>query len=232
VGYARAARADVVIDGTDNVETRYLLNDAAVKHGVPWVYGACVGMTGRVMGIVPNVTPCLRCVFPDPPGPGEIETCDTAGVFAPAAAIVASLQVAAAVKILLGDTGTLPLTTIDAWAPRVHEVSTSGARSDDCPTCGKRRWEFLDAATTPTTSLCGRDTVQVRPASSNVKLNPDEVERRLAAVGDVQRTPFLIRCALRDGGLKVTVFMDGRALVHGTDDAAVARSTYARYIGA
>jgi len=225
-----AAGIHVIVDGTDNVETRYLVNDVAVKLGLPWVYGACVGMGGRVMGVVPGVTPCLRCVFPDPPGPGEIETCDTAGVFAPAAAIVASLQVATAVKILLGQTQSLPLTTIDAWAPRFRHVSTAGARRDDCPTCGRRTFAFLEGPSAAATSLCGRDIVQVRPAS-HVRLNPDEIERRLATVGDVQRTPFLIRCSLREGGLRLTVFMDGRALVQGTNDLSVARSAYARYIG-
>jgi adenylyltransferase/sulfurtransferase len=232
LGTAGSARADILIDGTDNAETRYLINDAAVKHAVPWVYGACIGMGGRVLGIVPGKTACLRCVFPMPPGPGEIETCDTAGVFAPAAAIVASLQVATAVKILLGEADSLPLTTIDVWTPRFRTVLMTDGRRRDCPACGQRLFEFLDGASVATTVLCGRETVQVRPMSSAVRLDPDQVERRLLTAGDVQRTPFLIRCVLREGGLKLTVFMDGRALIHGTSDMGIARSTYARYIGA
>ena len=225
-------RADVVLDGTDNAEVRYLLNDAAVKLGVPWVYGGCVGVGGRVMAVVPGRSPCLRCLFPEPPGAGELETCDTAGVLAPAAAIVASLQVVAAIKILLNHDVPDELFTIDTWQGRVQSVSTRGGRRDDCPTCGRRQFEFLDRAASGTTSLCGRDAVQVLPPMGKGAIDRDRIASRLASAGVVESTPHLVRCTLRDSGLALTVFPDGRAIVKGTTDSAVARSVYARFVGA
>jgi adenylyltransferase/sulfurtransferase len=230
---------DLVLDGTDNVETRYLVNDAAVKHAKPWVYGACVGTGGRVMGIVPGRaggargTPCLRCMFPQPPGPGELETCDTAGVLASAAAVVASLQVVEAMKILLDDaTAARELVTIDLWPLRIKTISTLDARRADCPTCGGRKFEFLDVrAGAAATSLCGRNTVQVRPASNGSPIDLDAAAARLGVAGAVERTPFFVRCMLRDGDLSITLFPDGRAMVHGTADLAVARTIYARFVG-
>jgi adenylyltransferase/sulfurtransferase len=229
---------DLVMDGTDNVETRYLVNDAAVKLSRPWVYGACVGTGGRVMGIVPGRAgaPCLRCMFPEAPGPGELETCDTAGVLASAAGVVASLQVVEAMKLLLGDaTAARELVTIDLWPLRIRTISIADARRSDCPTCGQRRFEFLDArAGAAATSLCGRNTVQVRPASNGTTgatIDLDAAAARLGVAGAVERSPFFVRCALRDSNLSITLFPDGRAMVHGTADLAVARSIYARFIG-
>ena len=224
---------DLVMDGTDNVETRYLINDAAVKLSKPWVYGACVGTSGRVMGILSGKTPCLRCMFPQPPGPGELETCDTAGVLGSAANVVASLQVVEAMKILLGDaTAASELVTIDLWPVRIKTISTADARRADCTTCGRRQFEFLDARPgVAATSLCGRNTVQVRPATNGSTIDIDAVAERLQNVGPVERSPFFIRCSLRDGNLSITLFPDGRAMIHGTADLALARSVYARFIG-
>jgi adenylyltransferase/sulfurtransferase len=224
---------DLLLDGTDNVETRYLVNDAAVKRGVPWVYGACVGVAGRVMGIVPGRSPCLRCMFPQPPSPGELATCDTAGVLAGAANVVASVQVVEAMKILLGDaTAATELATIELWPLRVRTISTIGARRHDCPTCAARRFEFLSVRPgAAATSLCGRNTVQVRPAQDGSPIDLDAVAARLASVGLVDRTRFFVRCAPRDSDLTLTLFPDGRAMVHGTNDPAAARSLYARFVG-
>jgi adenylyltransferase/sulfurtransferase len=223
----------LVLDGTDNAETRYLVNDAAVKHGRPWVYGACVGTSGRVMAILPGKTPCLRCMFPQPPGPGELETCDTAGVLASAANVVASLQVVEAMKILVGDaTAGRKLVTLDVWPLRIKTISTDGARRSDCPTCCERKFEFLHARPGQTAmSLCGRNTVQVRPTSNGTAIDLDAAADRLAVAGPVERSPFFVRCNLRDGNLSITLFPDGRAMVHGTADLSVARSIYARFIG-
>ena len=223
-------RADAILDGTDNADVRYLINDAAVKHGVPWVYGGCVGTTGRAMAIVPGTTPCLRCLFPDPPGPGELATCDTVGVLAPAAAVVASLQVTLAMKLLLGHEAPAHLVTLDLWQMRVQTVSTRGGRRDDCPACGRRDFAFLDRAASGTTSLCGRDAIQVLPAA-RTKLDPRQLAARRATAGAVESTPHLIRCTLSESGLGLTVFPDGRAIVKGTTDPSVARSVYARFIG-
>ncbi|MEO6436521.1 MAG: ThiF family adenylyltransferase [Tepidisphaeraceae bacterium] len=234
---------DLALDGTDNVETRYLLNDACVKRNVPWVYGACVGTTGRVMGIMPGGTarggdaggsPCLRCLFPDPPGPGDLATCDTAGVLGAASNVVASLQVAEAMKILLADaSAATELTTIDLWPVRVRTISTRGARREECQACGLRRFEFLDVRPGATaTSLCGRNTVQVRPPAANrATIDLKAITQRLSTAGDCEQTSFFVRCALRESGLTLTLFPDGRGLVHGTSDVALARSVYARFVG-
>src|SRR5262249_54562347 len=149
---------DLIIDGTDNVETRYLINDAAVKHSVPWVYGACVGTEGRVMSIRPGATAGLRGVFPEPPGPGEMPTWDTAGVLGPVAAIVASLQVIAAIKLLIEASAGAELIRIDGWNSSLRRVQTVEKRAD-CPTCSLQRFEFLDSAAGGDVRLCGRDAV-------------------------------------------------------------------------
>jgi molybdopterin-synthase adenylyltransferase len=224
-------RADVILDGTDNAEVRYLINDAAIKHEIPWVYGGCVGTSGRVMAIIPGRTPCLRCLFPEAPTAGELQTCDTAGVLAPAAAIVASLQVVAAMKILLGHEAPHELISLDLWPSRIQTVSTVGGRRDDCPACGLRQFEFLNRAASGTTSLCGRDAIQVLPTAPG-HLDPQHIASRLATAGKVELTPHLVRCTLSESGLALTVFPDGRAIIKGTTDSAVARSVYARYVGA
>jgi adenylyltransferase/sulfurtransferase len=219
---------DLILDGTDNVETRYLINDVAVKHKLPWVYGACVGTEGRMMSIVPHQTACLRCVFPQPPGPGELPTCDTAGVLAPVANIVASLQVTIAMKLLLsGEAG--PLVRVDGWSPRLHVTDTRDARRDDCPTCAQGRFEFLDrAASGGGARLCGRNAVQVRP-DLRFDLSLDALAAKLGTTMAIQRWPYLLRG--REGEIEISVFPDGRAIVHGTSDVARARAIYSRYIG-
>jgi adenylyltransferase/sulfurtransferase len=222
---------DVVLDGTDNVETRYLVNDVAVKHGVPWVYGACVGTSGRVMGIVPGKTPCLRCVFPEPAGPGELPTCDTAGVLAATAGIVASLQVSHALAILLGE-APAEMVTVQLWPTRISTISTADARRQDCPTCGRQEFRFLEVrAGSVAAALCGRNTVQIRPAKFDGTVDIQAIAERLKSAGTVQHQPHYLRCELREGGLSLTVFCDGRAMVHGTADTTLARSIYAKFVG-
>lgn len=234
---ASRARVDLILDGTDNVETRYLLNDLSVKHGVPWVYGACVGTEGRVMTVRPPHTACLRCVFPDPPGPGELPTCDTAGVLGPLAGVVASLQAVAALKLLSGNGDAIAdeMLTIDAWANRIRALDLRGGKRPDCPTCAARRFEFLDAAASARrpVSLCGRNAVQVRPERAG-SVDLPSLASRLSPLATVTRTPYLLHADLRDGGapLRLTVFPDGRLIVTGTTDLNRARSLYARYVGA
>ncbi len=224
---------NVIIDGTDNVQTRYLLNDAAIKHGIPWIYGACVGAQGRVMVIRPGISPCLRCVFPIPPAVGELPTCDTAGVLGSAAAVVASLQVVAAMKILTGNTDAIDdrLIAMDLWSGRFRSIDTSGLRSD-CACCGKRQFEFLDSPVEATLAqLCGRHAVQVRPAAP-VKIDLPALAAKLEIVGKVEHSPFLLRCQLmEETGISLTVFADGRAVVNGTIDLARARALVSRYLG-
>jgi adenylyltransferase/sulfurtransferase len=227
--------AELVLDGTDNVETRYLINELCMKYDKPWVYGACVGMEGRVMTVVPRTTACLRCVFPEPPGPGELPTCDTAGVFGPLAGVVASLQSIAAIKLLSGNAGAIrhELTTIDAWTNRFRTIDLTEAKRPDCPTCGLRRFEQLERGTSgQPVSLCGRNAVQVRP-NAGIAVKLESLASKLEPFGVLTRTPYLLRLDLRDDpALRLTVFPDGRLIVAGTTDVNRARSLYARYIGA
>jgi adenylyltransferase/sulfurtransferase len=224
---------DLILDGTDNVATRYLINDVSVKAGIPWIYGACVGTEGRVMTIRPLAGPCLRCVFREPPDPRELPTCDTAGVLGPVASVVGSLQALAALKLLTGNAVAVSdeLLKFDLWSNRVRSVRTGSAKRPDCPACGLRRFVFLESRDRDMTArLCGRDAVQVRPAGS-VKLELEQLASRLQVAGSVQLTPFMVRCTLDEGGLSLTAFEDGRILVLGTSNPARARAVVAKYVG-
>ena len=223
---------DLILDGTDNVETRYLVNDLAVKHGIPWVYGACVGTDGRVLPVIPGRTACLRCVFPEPPAGSDLPTCDTAGVLGPVAGVVASMQAVAAIQLLTGGGDALrpALWAGDLWAGRTRSVAVE--RRPDCPACGRREFAFLSRPAGQSTTLCGRHSVQVRPAAGDVRLDLAAAARKLSSAGEVQHTPFLVRCRLRgEAGIELTVFADGRMIVSGTTDGSSARSFYARYVG-
>ena len=223
---------DVILDGTDNVDTRYLINDLAVKESVPWVYGACVGVEGRCMAVTPPVSACLRCLFPEPPAPGELPTCDTAGVLGPAAAAVGALQATAAIQILLGQPPPRQMLVMDLWAGRFRAVSTADAKRPDCGTCGQRHFEFLENESgSRSTSLCGRNAIQVRPACG-VQLDLAHVASKLTSAGEVECSAHFVRCVLRENAnTRVTVFPDGRAIIQGVTDAERARSLYARFVG-
>lgn len=224
--------ADIILDGTDNADVRYLINDVAVHLSKPWVYGAAVGTEGRAMLIVPGRSPCLRCVFPDPPLAGELPTCDTVGVLGPTTAAVGALQANLAMQQLFGVEVPASLISIAMWPIRFHSTDLSHARRDDCPACAKRRFEFMDRAPVDLqTTLCGQDAVQIRSAQTN-KLDMVGVASRLASAGRVQQTPFMVRCDLSEPeGIRLTVFSDGRAIINGTTDLVRARSLYARFIG-
>jgi adenylyltransferase/sulfurtransferase len=221
---------DVVLDGTDNFGTRFLINDACVKLGVPWVYGAAVGSYGVTLTIRPHVGACLRCVFPEVPAAGSAPTCDTAGVIMPIISIVAAVQVAEALKLLTGHVENLHggLMQFDVWRNEWRRIS-AGARAADCPACALGRFESLEAeAGDVTTVLCGRDAVQVSPRVA-ASLDLEALAARLSAAGEVKSNEYLVR--LRAGGYELTVFRDARAIVRGTEDVSVARSVYARYVG-
>jgi adenylyltransferase/sulfurtransferase len=224
---------NLILDGTDNVQTRYLINDVSVKHALPWIYGAAVGTDGRVMTIVPPATPCLRCIFPTPPGAHELPTCDTAGVLGMAATIVGAFQTIEAIKILTAQPPAPALLRFDFWQPRLHATPLAGAKRSDCPCCSQRRFEYLDAITAGDTAatLCGRNAVQVRPARTS-EMNLETLANKLAPTGEVTRTSHVVRCTLRDpAGVRLTVFPDGRSLIHGVNDPARAKSLHARFIG-
>jgi adenylyltransferase/sulfurtransferase len=225
---------DLILDGTDNVGTRYLLNDVSVKHAIPWIYGACVGTEGRCMAILPPAGPCLRCIFPEPPSAADLPTCDTAGVLASAAAIVASLQSAAAIRTIVRGTKSYPesFIRVDVWQSRFKALDLEQAKRPDCPTCGQRRFQFLDGSGDgQMTSLCGRNAVQVRGRLARA-VDLSKMADKLLRSGRVQQTPYLLRCDLNEPqAVQLTIFPDGRAIIHGTADLDRARSIYARFIG-
>jgi len=224
-----AQGVDVIVDGTDNLETRYLLNDWSVESGTPWIYGGVVGSGGIVMPVLPGRGPCLRCVFPEPPPPGLLPTCETAGVLQPAVAFVAALQSGLALRILAGDGALEPrLVELDAWDGRAREITLE--RDPSCPCCGARDFQYLRAARTQrAVRLCGRGTVQVRAARSKPDL--DQVERTLLGLAeDVRRQGAILRFAIPPE--RFTLFADGRALIEGTEDEDRALALYDRYVGA
>ena len=222
----------VIVDGTDNVQTRYLVNDVSVKHDIPWVYGAAVGTEGRVMAVRPAKGPCLRCVFPTPPPPHDLPTCDTAGVLGMGAAIVGMWQAIETLKILLDASSEPTLLRFDFWRPRVHAVALEDAKRSDCPCCGLHQFDYLTAAASDSAvSLCGRNTVQVRPTRT-AQFDLETLAQKLSGVGNTQRTQFLLRCHLTEPrDVTLSVFPDGRALIQGITDLNRARSIYARYVG-
>jgi adenylyltransferase/sulfurtransferase len=217
----------LVMDGTDNFETRYLINDFALSHGVPWIYGGAVGSYGMKMPIVPGKTCCLRCMFPKPPS-GMQATCETAGVLGPVTATIAALQVADALVILTGHEEQLPglITTVDVWAGDVMQVQQP-ERDPNCPACGRREFSYLTGTLRAPISLCGRNAVQIH--DRNRVLDLRELAGRLESVGSVRVNEFALRAQIESFDL--TVFPDGRAIVKGTTDVGVARSLYAKYIG-
>jgi molybdopterin/thiamine biosynthesis adenylyltransferase len=220
----------LILDGTDNGPTRYLLNDAAVRWGIPWIYGGAVGMEGRVMPIVPGVGPCLRCLFPTPPAGGELATCDTAGILGPLAGIVASMQAGLAIRMLATGPASVgrELLTMDLASHRFRTLSTADARREDCPCCGLRRFEFLESPTSGSVNLCGRNAVQIYP---NGPFEMVTAMARLRTAGRLENNPYFARCRLDDPqGLVLTVFPDGRLIVQGTNDLARARSIASRFV--
>ena len=224
--------ADLILDGTDNFEIRYLINDAAVKLGKPWVYGGCVGSHGQTMTILPNDTPCLRCVFEAAPGPGEAGTCETAGVLGPIVNVIASLQATEALKILSGrlDQVNRDLVYLDVWENVYRRIKVAPLKEKvDCPCCGRRQFEWLEGEHgSQTTSLCGRNAVQVSHRTSS-KLNFEDVATHLKELGEVSYNRFLLKFKVEDH--EFTVFPDGRAIIKGTADVDRARTLYAKYVG-
>ena len=217
---------DLILDGTDNFETRYLINDYAVERGRPWIYGAAVGSYGITMPVVPGRTACLRCVYPDPPA-GVQPTCDTAGVLGSVTALIASLQVAEALKLLCGGEPARKITTVDVWSGEIRQVAQP-APSGLCPACGRREFPYLNATARAPISLCGHNAVQIHERSRPLDLR--DLAARLKPLGEVRSNEFALR--FETPPYLLTVFPDGRAIVKGTTDAGLARSLYARYIGA
>lgn len=218
---------DLVLDGTDNFETRFLINDFAVHSGQPWIYAAAVASYGVMLAILPGTTPCLACLM-DTQQPGLEETCDTVGVLGPIVNLIASLQAAEGMKLLAGRADALHgrLISCDIWSGHVQSVRI--ARNPDCRACALRQFIYLDGDAQPHITMCGRNSVQIH--ERNRSLDLATLKSRLApTVSDVRHNEFLLR--FRIPPYEMTIFSDGRAILKGTTDPATARSLYARYIG-
>ena len=228
-----AGDVDVIIDGTDNFATRFLVNDFAVKHGTPWIYGGCIGAEGQTMTILPGETACLACLMSEAPPPGATPTCDTAGILAPIVGVIASIEAVEALKSLSGhrEAVSRSLTIVDLWDNQVRHVDLSRLRENgDCRVCRHGEFKWLSGERGSTSAvLCGRNAVQLSPAGK-AAVSLEDLASRLAGIGRVERNAFLLRLAV-DGYL-LTVFPDGRTIVGGTNDIATARTVHARYIGA
>lgn len=247
------AGADVLLDGLDNFETRYLVNDCAVKHGIPYMYGGAVGTVGAAFAILPHTeegatawerhaagnfaTPCFRCLFEEAPPPGLSPTCDTAGVIAPVVSIIANFEVAEALKVLTGniDRVSPAMLNIDLWNNTFLKLNAGRAyEQGDCQCCRHRNFEFLDGkAGSSVTTLCGSNSVQLTHKQGEAKLDLDELSARLGRHGAVTSNRFMVRAEISDNGkpYELTVFSDGRAIVKGTRQGNVARGVFAKFVG-
>lgn len=246
-------RVDVIVDGTDNFETRFLINDAAVRHAIPYVYAGAVGTFGMTFTILSRgagetddrtpweeaglATPCLRCVFDQAPPPGANPTCETAGVLSPIVSVIASHEAAEAIKILTGNWAVVSrsILQVDLWTNQIHQFDLSGADdAGDCTCCRHRRFDYLEGRlASDTTRLCGRNAVQLSGRRTDGGIDFDKIAERLRHHGEVITNPFMLRAKITEHGAdyELTLFQDGRAIVKGTEQARVARSIYDKYVG-
>ncbi|MBT8078055.1 MAG: ThiF family adenylyltransferase [Gammaproteobacteria bacterium] len=243
---------DVLVDGLDNFETRYLANDVAVKLGIPYVYGAAVGTTGMAFTVLPRgggdaawemapggsfATPCFRCLFDEPPPPGTTPTCDTVGVINSVVSVIASFQVNETLKILTQQFDRMRRTilNLDLWSNDIMQLKVpADAEQLDCPCCKHHQFRYLDGdAGSSATSLCGRNAIQLRQRENSGQVGLEAVAERLRVYGKVSVNEFLLIADIADGdeAYEITLFNDGRAIIKGTQDPRVARGLYARYIG-
>jgi adenylyltransferase/sulfurtransferase len=229
-----AEGVDLILDGTDNFEIRFLINDVSLELNIPWVYAGCISSHGQSMPIFPNESACLRCLIDSPPDPGSTETCDTAGILGPTVNVIASMQAMTAIKILAGrrEDVALSLTMIDVWEGSMRQMSVENLRdSGNCEACkqGKRIWLSGEQGS-QTTLLCGRNAVQVRPLERAAVSLPEMAEK-LREIGQLSVNAFLLRLKLTDPDYELTLFSDGRAIIKGTNDLGVAKALYSRYVG-
>lgn len=223
--------SDLILDGTDNLLTRYLINDVAIKHNLPWIYGACQGATAMTATFTAGGKPCLRCLFDTPPDPGQLETCETAGIIGPVVSIVAGFQATEAIKILSGNLETLnpALITIEAWRNHIHQMSLANLKKG-CICCREKNFEFLSGKSSlSTVALCGRNAVQIRPKSKGQKFDLARIADRLAGMSKLEQSEFMLRFTIDD--YQLTIFPDARTIIKGTEEKDIARALYAKYIG-
>lgn len=222
---------ELIVDGTDNFETRYLINDYSISTGKPWIFGGCVGTEGQTLAIIPGQTPCLACIMPEPPPAAAQPTCETAGVLGPIVNVIASLQAMEALKILSGnrDAVSNSMTLLNLWDNQLRTIGLGTSHSEDCSVCGMHEFAWLEGQRgSAITRLCGRNSVQIAPGDAE-PIDLTALANRLGEIGKVTANRFLVRLAVED--YLLTVFADGRTIVSGTDDPAVARTVLAKYIG-
>jgi molybdopterin/thiamine biosynthesis adenylyltransferase len=221
---------DLVLDALDNFETRFVLNDACAKHRRPWIYTAAVGSYGLVMPIISGTTPCLRCLMGSLPAPGTSPTCETSGVVAPITHIIASIQVAEALKFLTGnlDPADVRLTAYDVWSHRFQRIEVGTDSMATCPVCSQGDFEYLQGNPLRTITLCGRNAVQLIPEVKG-DIDFEQLSKSIGAFGRVEFNDFLLRCSAPP--YELTLFKDGRAIVKGTEEAGTARSIYSKMVG-
>ncbi|HET6373501.1 MAG TPA: ThiF family adenylyltransferase, partial [Candidatus Polarisedimenticolia bacterium] len=222
----------LILDGTDNFETRFLINDVSVRHDIPWIYAACVGSYGLTMNVLPGETACLKCVMESAPQPGSVPTCDTAGILGPVVTLIAGLQSMEALKYLSGNRDAMSeeMVSYDAWTQTLTRLKMpKGGGRRRCETCDGLEFAHLSGRGSRSITLCGRNSVQITPEAGGA-LSLTDLAARLSGLVPVQSTRFLLR--FQADGLQVSVFPDGRAIVSGTKDPAAARTVYARYVGA
>ncbi len=219
--------AQLVLDATDNFETRYLVNDFCVKNSLPWIYAAAVSSYGVTMNVLPGETACLSCIFPAAPQ-GTVETCDTSGILNSVVNQVASIEATEAIKYLVGarDKMRRTLLSFDAWTNDHSEISTARPRPD-CPTCSAREFPYLAGEGRPHITLCGRNSVQIHERRRPIDFL--EMDSRLSPHGTVKHNQFVLK--FWHEPYEMTLFPDGRAIIKGTTDIAIARSLYARFVG-
>jgi len=218
---------DVVLDGTDNMLVRFLINDACVKHNIPWVYGGAIETYGMTMNIIPNKTPCFRCIIPDLPDAGLLPTCDTVGVLNSIPTIISSIQSTEAIKILLKKDVNKDLLIYDVWSHDFQKIRIKKKKHCEC--CGKHNYEFLNAKKKETMiSLCGRGAIQIIPAKS-MKISFEALAKKLQKLGEVENREIILR--FRIPKYELNVFRNGRTIIIGTNDKKIAKSLYAKYIG-
>jgi len=219
--------ADIVLDGTDNLETRFLLNEAAMDIGIPFVYGGAIATYGMVFSIRSPETACFRCFNPTTPAPGSLPTCETAGIFNAVSAHVGAIQAGEALRLLVGESPSSDLLLIDGWSPEIQKIHLT--RRSDCSACVRGEREYLGVRRTQVlASLCGSDTISLDPIHAGA-IDLDMLGRRLEALGIARRAGGVLVADVE--GRRLTVFPDGRALIRGVKDETEARSIYAKYIG-
>jgi adenylyltransferase/sulfurtransferase len=223
---------DMIIDGSDNLEARYLVNEIACRHAIPWVHGAAIGAEGRVLTVIPGTTACLRCLVPEPPLPGTLPTCETAGIIGPAAMVVGAVQAAEAIKILLqaSDATAGRMLAFDLWTGQWRVIDLAPLAKAGCPTCRAGDSPWLEGRVGGIASpLCGREAVQVMAATSHGRVNLVALAAKLAAVCTVTVNVWMLRADV-EPGIRLSVFADGRAIIDGTRDEARGRAIVARYL--